>query len=88
MIAATDIQTRAADWLLERREGEWSDARQAEFDAWMKNRLPIELPIGVSMPRGAGQTCSQPCADPPSSDARNRNEKRGRIFCAQPLLCS
>lgn len=39
MIAATDIQTRAADWLLERREGEWSDARQAEFDAWMKESL-------------------------------------------------
>jgi transmembrane sensor len=39
MSAATDIQTRAADWLLERREGEWNDARQAEFDAWMEESL-------------------------------------------------
>lgn len=39
MIAATDIQTRAADWLLERREGEWNEARQAEFDAWMEESL-------------------------------------------------
>jgi transmembrane sensor len=39
MSAATGIQTRAADWLLERREGEWNDARQAEFDAWMDESL-------------------------------------------------
>ena len=39
MSAATDIQTRAADWLLERREGEWNDARRAEFDAWMEESL-------------------------------------------------
>jgi transmembrane sensor len=39
MTAATGIQTRAADWLLERREGEWSAARQAEFDAWMEESL-------------------------------------------------
>jgi transmembrane sensor len=39
MSAATDIQTRAADWLLERREGEWNDARQSEFDAWMGESL-------------------------------------------------
>lgn len=39
MSAATDIQTRAADWLLERREGEWNEERQAEFDAWMEESL-------------------------------------------------
>lgn len=39
MSAATDIQTRAADWLLERREGEWNAERQAEFDAWMEESL-------------------------------------------------
>jgi transmembrane sensor len=36
---AGDIQTRAADWLLERREGEWSDERQGEFDAWLEQSL-------------------------------------------------
>jgi len=36
---ATDIQTRAADWLLERREGEWNDERQKAFDAWMEDSL-------------------------------------------------
>jgi transmembrane sensor len=36
---ATAIQTRAADWLLERREGEWTPERQAELDAWLEESL-------------------------------------------------
>jgi len=36
---ATDIQTRAADWLLERREGEWTGERQTAFDVWMEESL-------------------------------------------------
>jgi len=36
---ATDIQTRAADWLLERREGQWSAERQSALDAWMEESL-------------------------------------------------
>ena len=36
---ATEIQSRAADWLLERREGQWSDERQIELDAWLEESL-------------------------------------------------
>jgi transmembrane sensor len=36
---ATAIQSRAADWLLERREGAWSDERQGELDAWLAESL-------------------------------------------------
>jgi transmembrane sensor len=36
---ATELQTRAADWLLERREGEWTAERQAELDSWLEESL-------------------------------------------------
>ncbi|HEY4126048.1 MAG TPA: FecR domain-containing protein [Rhizomicrobium sp.] len=41
---ATEIQSRAADWLLERREGgEWTAGRQAELDAWLEESLAHRL---------------------------------------------
>jgi transmembrane sensor len=36
---AAGIQTAAADWLLERREGPWPEDRQKAFDAWMQQSL-------------------------------------------------
>ncbi len=36
---AAEVQIHAADWLMERREGEWSAEKQAGLDAWLAQSL-------------------------------------------------
>lgn len=39
MSAASDIEQRAAEWLMRREEPEWSALDEAEFDAWLGESL-------------------------------------------------
>lgn len=39
MSAAAEIEERAARWLIRREEAEWSEAEQAELDAWLEESM-------------------------------------------------
>ena len=39
MSAASDIEQRAAEWLMRREEPEWSALDESEFDAWLQESL-------------------------------------------------
>lgn len=84
--AAKDIQTRAADWLMERHEaGSWNAHSQAELDAWLA-QSPAHRVAYIKLETAWGRTHRLAAMRAPAGEETQKTKKRQSISTAIKAL--